>query len=129
MRPPTSADIHAATSEVIGPGYEPQTTGGQYAKTVGEFLPGSLTGPGGLARKAITFGLIPGVTSETAGQATEGTDLEPWARAAGGLLGGLGASATLAPKVAQTAKQATRQAAVEAAERISFGGGAMRESW
>lgn len=66
--------------------YSPQTTAGEYAQTVGEFVPGSLLGPGSMAGNAIRYGLLPGVASETAGQATEGTAAEPYARVAAGLL-------------------------------------------
>lgn len=65
--------------------YRGQTTPGQYAGTVGEFLPGAAIGglnPGNLAR----FGVLPGVASEAAGQATEGTSLEPYARVAAALI-------------------------------------------
>jgi hypothetical protein len=43
--------------------------------------------PGGLARGALRYGLIPALSSETAGQLTKGTAAEPWARAAGAILG------------------------------------------
>lgn len=67
--------------------YQPQTTAGKYAKTAGEFVPGAMIGPGGAARNALMYGVIPGLTSEAAGQATEGTKLEPIARVAGALAG------------------------------------------
>lgn len=51
---------------------------GDYAATIGEFLPGALGGPSTMLR----YGLAPAVASETAGQATEGTALEPYARTA-----------------------------------------------
>lgn len=69
---------------------EPETKAGEYAQTVGEFLPAAVI-PGG------QFGahaLAPGLMSEAAGQATEslefpewvpgvgGGDVEPWARGA-----------------------------------------------
>lgn len=60
------------------------STLGQYAGTVGEFLPGAAIGglnPGDLAR----FGVLPGVASEAAGQVTEGTSIEPYARVAAAL--------------------------------------------
>lgn len=72
----------------------PQSTAAEYAGTAGEFIGGGLPFGGAgvgasagaraldLARNAI----IPGVASEAAGQATEGTALEPYARFAAGLL-------------------------------------------
>ena len=80
--------------------YQPKTTAGEYAQTIGEFAaPGAL--PSKAARAAPTiarrvgeyvadFGrnaVIPAVTSETAGQLTEGTAYEPAARVAGALMG------------------------------------------
>lgn len=61
--------------------YKGQTMPGQFAGTVGEFLPGAIAGPGNMARNALMYGVLPGVASEAAGQATEGTAMEPWARA------------------------------------------------
>lgn len=63
--------------------YKPQTTAGKYAETIGSFLPG---GEGGLARRAVQT-VIPAATSETAGELTQGTPYEPYARAAGAVLG------------------------------------------
>ncbi|UIY28689.1 glycoside hydrolase family 104 protein [Neorhizobium galegae] len=63
-----------------GTEYKPQTTPGKYAGTVGEFVPGAVLGPGNLLTNAVKFGVVPGVASEAAGQVTEGTALEPWAR-------------------------------------------------
>jgi hypothetical protein len=60
------------------------TTAGRYAGTFGEFLPGA-TGAG--LRGILGYAAIPSVASETAGQLTEGTAAEPYARVAAGLLG------------------------------------------
>lgn len=70
--------------------YQPQTTAGEYARTVGEFLPG---GVGLRGAQTIGQGLaygtaLPALASETAGQMTEGTAFEPFARVAGALVGG-----------------------------------------
>jgi hypothetical protein len=75
-----SADIGKKVEELAGPAYEPQTRAGRYAQTVGEFLPAALTGPGGIARRAVMGAAVPGVASEAAGEATQGTALEPYAR-------------------------------------------------
>lgn len=68
--------------------YQPQTTAGEYARTGGEFLPSAVAlggvNPLSIARNAI----LPAVTSETAGQMTEGTKAEPYARVVGALAGG-----------------------------------------
>ena len=91
---PSSEDIHEKTSEFVGPSYQPQTTAGKFARTASEFAGGSLL-PGGLAKNAVRAGIgaAAGLASEGAGQATEGTALEPWARAAGGLAAGGGLEA------------------------------------
>lgn len=66
--------------------FEPATTAGEYAQTVGEFLPTSWMGPGGAVGNAVRYGVLPGLASEAAGQATEGTAAEPYARFAAALL-------------------------------------------
>lgn len=68
-------------TEYVAPG-----TAGEYAATVGEFLPGAL---GGGAGSALRFGVAPAIASEAAGQATEGTAYEPYARTAAALGAGL----------------------------------------
>lgn len=90
---PTSADVTSAIEGAIGPLHEPETTAGEYARTIGEFVPGALAGPGGLARKALTQTVLPALASETAGQVTEGTRLEPYARMVGAILGSAAPSA------------------------------------
>lgn len=83
---PTSQGIQATEDKALGPAYQPQTTAGQYARTITDFLPAAFGGEGGAALKAADV-LIPALTSETAGQATKGKPLEPYARAAGALTG------------------------------------------
>lgn len=87
---PTSASLTKNIEGVTGEFYKPQTTAGHYAETVGEFLPAAVAGPGGVARKVAMQAVLPGVASEAAGQATAGTDLEPYARAGAGLTAGVG---------------------------------------
>lgn len=109
-RAPTygSADITKAVESQTGPFYQPQTTAGKYAETVGEFALGLIGGPAGLARRAITNVVLPGVSSEAAGQATQGTSAEPYARVAGAILGGVAPSAigrAVTPLPASPARQ------------------------
>lgn len=66
--------------------YQPKTTAGEYAQTVGEFAPGAALGGGNLLTNVVKYGVIPGVASEAAGQVTKGTELEPYARVGGALL-------------------------------------------
>ena len=67
----------------------PKTTAGGYANTIGQFIPSTLAGgPANMADKTIRA-ITAGVGSEAAGNATAGQWWEPYARMAGGLLGGL----------------------------------------
>ena len=72
-----------------GPMYEPQTTAGRYARTIGEFVPGAAQGG---IRSMLKYGVAPGIASEGAGEATQGTPLEPVARM-GAALAARGAAA------------------------------------
>lgn len=124
---PTSSQIKGGVEGVTGEFYQPKSTAGEYARTIGEFAPAAVAGPGGLARKA-AMTVIPAVASEGAGQATKGTALEPAARFTGALAGGI-ASAGRAGKQAlngaqlvdqaRTAKTAAYQAAEQAGVRYS----------
>jgi hypothetical protein len=98
---PTSESLRARREAFAGPDYEPETTAGKYAQTIGEFVPGAALAPEKSLGKAIVkYGVVPGAASEAAGQATEGTQLEPYARVAAAFGGGL------APAVGQVAKRA-----------------------
>lgn len=92
--------IQREIETVTGPFYQPQTKAGEYARTVGEFVPAVVTGPGGLVRRALTQAVAPGLASEGAGQLAKGTAAEPYARIGGALLGGgvgsVASSATMA---------------------------------
>ena len=98
---------------------KPETTAGKYAETVGEFgvmpMSSELKAAGKLApaaeaakigKETLTKAVIPGVASEGAGQLTEGTPLEPWARflAAGAASPRMGGP----PKMAETVEAAQR---------------------
>jgi hypothetical protein len=74
-----------ASVPVIGPETEYVAPGraGQFVSTAGEFAGGA--GLLGRAGDMIRFGALPGLASEAAGQATEGTALEPYARTAAAL--------------------------------------------
>ena len=98
---PTTAEIHSMTKPVAGESYEPQTVAGEYAKTIGQFAPAAAAGPGGIGRKA-AMTIIPAVASETAGQLTKGSEIEPFARTGAALLGGF-AAAGRAPSLAREA--------------------------
>lgn len=95
--PPSARQITQAVQGVTGEFYRPQTTAGEYARTVAEFVPGAAAfGVPGLARLGATNlavnAVAPGVASEAAGQLTRGTSFEPAARIAAGFAGGVGAN-------------------------------------
>lgn len=83
---PTAESIQKGIEGVTGEFYKPKTVAGEYAQTAGEFAPALIGGPETLAAKALTRVAIPAAVSETAGQLTKGTEAEPYARVAGGLL-------------------------------------------
>jgi hypothetical protein len=89
---PTTSTIQDTTNKAIGHPYQPQTTAGEYAHTVGEFVPAALipSGEASLPQRLITQALLPGVGSEAAGQAAQKymPSAEPYARVAGALAGG-----------------------------------------
>lgn len=85
---PTSESLTRNVESVTGKFYEPKTTAGEYTETVGEFIPAAAAGPGRMLTKLLA-GASGGLGSEAAGQATEGTAAEPYARVAGALAGGL----------------------------------------
>lgn len=82
MRDAASAVTGGATD------YQPYTTAGEYSRTLGEFLPGAAALGGGSTASLLRNAVAPALASESAGQVTEGSDLEPYARIAGALLGG-----------------------------------------
>lgn len=112
---PTYGDAKGAAEQYTGKFYEPQSTAGEYARTVGEFAPLAALGPGGAAARAANV-VAPAVVSETAGQLTKGTEYEPWARAAGALAGGFLPNAAMRT-VSPVTNDATRAAQVTTLER------------
>jgi hypothetical protein len=90
---PTSQDIRSTvTDPIVSPDYQPQTAVGGVLKTGAEFLPAMVGGPESLAAKFATRVAVPAVATEAAGALTKGTAAEPYARVAGALAGGVGAS-------------------------------------
>jgi len=95
--------------------YQPQTTYGEYAGTVGEFLPAAIGGPTGLARRA-GVATVAGLGSEAAGQATEGTDLEPVARVVGAFATPMALSGVKNKTSQMLAKRAQEKPALQSAK-------------
>lgn len=110
---PTSAEVQKKVKEHTGEFYQPQTTTGEYARTVGQFLPAAVGGPGSVARRVVTQAALPGVASEAAGQATKGTQAEPYARLGAALLAGVAG-------VPRTAPQPVTAAELKAAAREAY---------
>ena len=78
----------------------PQTKLGKYVETATSFIPAAMAGPGSMVRNAVTMGVIPGLMSEGAGDLTEGTPYEPYARGAAALAGGAAGAAFSRPATA-----------------------------
>lgn len=97
---PTMDETVAATRKAVGGptpnvfDFVPQNKAEEYAYTVGGFLPGA-------GRNVLTMGVLPALTSETAGQITRGTELEPWARGAAALATGGAGAIAVRPSVAE----------------------------
>lgn len=111
-----------AAIPVIGPEsrYVAPGLAGEYISTAGEFAggAGAMAGPSAMMR----YGVVPGLASEAAGQATEGTNVEPYARMVGAIAAPIaaGAAGRLATDViSPAAGQITpaRREAVEALRR------------
>lgn len=115
-----SQNIRDKVEGVTGPLYEPKSTLGKYGQNVGELGLAAIGGPEALASRLMTRAVLPGVASEAAGQATQGTALEPVARIATamGTAGAAGAyrSYANAGKIGTTAGAPSRQAIKDAAE-------------
>ncbi|MQB09978.1 hypothetical protein DXT96_08950 [Agrobacterium sp. ICMP 6402] len=100
-RSPLSGEVLKEGAASITDGatdYQPKTTAGEYARTIGEFAP-SAAAFGGLRSAGTLAGnlIAPAVASETAGQLTQDTWAEPIARVGGALVGGAAGSKIGAP--------------------------------
>lgn len=90
MNAPTTPEIIAATNK-DKPLYQPQTKAGERTRTAAQFAP-ALAMPGSAPRRLANM-LVPAAASQAAGEATEGKPIEPYARAAGAMLGAGGVAA------------------------------------
>lgn len=104
-------DTRNMLSTVTGGESDYQAPGkvGEYISTGGEFAGGAGVSAG--PRTMIKYGLTPGLASEAAGQATEGTAAEPYARLAAGLF---------APTAINTVNRTVNTMFRRAAERPSL---------
>jgi len=90
---PTSQQIKSTVADpIVSPDYQPQTAVGGVLKTGAEFLPALAGGPESILTKLATRVAVPALATEAAGALTKGTAAEPYARVAGALAGGVGAS-------------------------------------
>jgi hypothetical protein len=104
---PTSADIQKTIEGQTGEFYQPKTTAGKYTEKAAEFIPAATMGPGRMLPK-LASGALAGLGSEAAGQATEGSGVEPYARVIGAMAGALtpmGAARTVTPLPSSPARQ------------------------
>lgn len=86
---PLSGNTAREAASVVTGGatdYEGEHRGAKFAGTIGEFVPGAVAFGGGSLSNIGRFAVLPGAASEAAGQATEGTWAEPYARAGAALL-------------------------------------------
>lgn len=115
---PTEAQVDAPITKTFGAPYTPQTIPEKYIRSIAGQLP-AVALPGGLAAR-LARAVVPGVTSEAAGEVAQGTPYEGAARAVGGLAGGLGVGgaeyiASTPQRLMQTAMGGATQADVVAA--------------
>lgn len=82
---PTSRQVNQDIQSVAGPYHKPAAIPGKYAETIASFLPAAAL-PGSALQRAGRV-VFPGALSETGGELTEGTPLEPYARAVGAAVG------------------------------------------
>lgn len=89
---PTSDQLTKLLESGTGELYQPKSRLGRYAEFTGQLAPAVIGGPETLAAKLATRVLAPAVVGQTAAEATKDTPLEPYAKAAGSVIGALGAT-------------------------------------
>lgn len=101
---------------------EPTTNAGRAAENVSSFIPGAVslgaTTAKGIPGAALRYGVIPGATSEAAGEATEGTPLEPYARVAGAAVGMPGVLSSVPRAVGSGVARVSNMVAPETTQAI-----------
>jgi hypothetical protein len=122
---PTSSGVNRTIEAATGGYHQPETTPGQYARTIASFAPASFA-PGGIATR-VSRVVIPGAASETGGEI--GDTISPEAgtigRVAGAVAGGITPSiASAGMRMANKATDALTGSGflnpnVEAARRLS----------
>lgn len=95
--PTTEQVLSAAPDPVIDPKYKPETLTGDFAKSIASFLPGAAVGGRSIVGRVMGGAVLPGASSEAAGQLFKGDSSEPYARTA---------AAIAAPVAAMLARRA-----------------------
>lgn len=109
---PTSQGMSAE----LGGNYQPQTTGGKYAQTIGQFAPNAALGGEGVLAKAASV-VLPALGSEAAGQLADAAGAPAWGQTAARIVGGVGAG--LAPSLLAGAARSAGHALGPYAARFS----------
>lgn len=78
--------IEHGVERIAGEFHKPQNTAEKYAETIGSFVPSALGGGGSIGSRLIMQAMLPGAASEAAGQLTEGSKAEPYARLAAAMV-------------------------------------------
>ncbi len=118
---PTSTDIQGGVEKVTGPFPKPQTTAGKFTEAIVSNAPAAAIGGGGALARATNV-VVPAVTSEAAGELTEGSKFEPLMRVLGGLFGNV---ATGAARARTTAPERTVREATAGVTPAEFGAAAV----
>ncbi len=113
LQMPDYAHTLGAVQSVTGPLYTPQTETGRYAEKVGEYIPGTVLGGGGIGSAVGSA-----VGDEALGNLTRGSAYEPYARAAGAVAGGSGGAGVSAAARSALPAISERAAAQDAARII-----------
>lgn len=114
---PGGETLMGLIESVAGPRHEPQTTAGEYARTIGQFATGAVA-PGGIVARGARV-IVPAAASETAGQVTEGTPLEVPARIAAGIGGGIATELGVAGLAGRATRTAPQSEAARLEQRIA----------
>lgn len=86
---PTTESLTKRLESVTGPLYEPKSGAGHLAQTIGEFTPGALAGGQGVVGNLARYAVLPGLATEGAGKALEGSSWKPYGQAAAGVAASL----------------------------------------
>lgn len=92
---PNTESLTKRLEGFTGPLYKPQSGVGQVAETIGEFVPGALAGGEGIAGNLARYAVMPGLATEAAGKALEGSSWKPYGQAAAGVVGSMANPARL----------------------------------